>query len=194
MAREKSVGYPLLIVAIIASATIGYGAGSYLQKQRMLQDMEQIAVFEKNISELKNNVEALERQLGDIQDEKDQFPIISNLVLDFVRAHTQGDQPALRELLADSIRLEDRSGTLYAIWEEDGREISWAIYAPEMGSRYVDMVLQGYGYNEAGNYNAHIREFYVDENNEPESPPTFLNLEFQAIDGNWKVVSLSFDV
>ncbi|BES65134.1 hypothetical protein SANA_15730 [Gottschalkiaceae bacterium SANA] len=58
---------------------------------------------------------------------------------------------------------------------------------------YKDMVIQGFGQLENSRYVIHIREFYT-ENAQETSPPTFLNLHFQQVDGQWKVVYFEFDV
>lgn len=55
------------------------------------------------------------------------------------------------------------------------------------------MVIQGFGQLENSRYVIHIREFYT-ENAQETSPPTFLNLHFQQVDGQWKVVYFEFDV
>lgn len=154
------------------------------------------------IQELKKRIKSLESELKEKEDyierfkqQQDLFPLLSNIALEFVRGHTQGDIEMLKKVASDNISIVEKDNEIYGKYEVHGNEIEWLLYNNDVKNRYQDMVIQGYGYYQENNtYVIHIREFYVDEYNEPVSPPTFLNLYFSELEEGWKVVEFDFDV
>ncbi|MTI71839.1 MAG: hypothetical protein FH751_16445 [Firmicutes bacterium] len=123
------------------------------------------------------------------------FPILSNKALDFARGQTQGDIEKLNKVVSNNIIIIEKDNEIYGKYESYGEKIKYMLFNKNSKIKYKDMLIQGYRYNEENNtYLMHIREFYVDENNNPVSPPTFLNLYFSKIEGVWKVVKFNFDV
>lgn len=154
------------------------------------------------IQELKKSIKRLESDLKEKNDyieklEQQQaiFPILSNIALEFVRGHTQGNIEKLKEIISDSISIIEEENKIYGKYEVYGNEIKYLLYNNDGEIGYEDMVIQGYGYYEENNtYVIHIREFYVDEYNEPVSPPTFLNLYFRELEEGWRIIEFDFDV
>lgn len=69
------------------------------------------------------------------------------------------------------------------------------MFSPERDTKLTDWVIQGFNYNrENETINIFIREFLVDSKGEPDIPPTFLGLTFKKFGGEWKIISLGFDV
>lgn len=94
-------------------------------------------------------------------------------------------------LLSKDIALEERDEKLYV--EVSG--VEWVLFDYKDKGSLNDWVLQGFDFNsEKNTYSVFIREFYIDENNEPVSPPTFLNLVIEYQDDEWKIIDLGFDV
>lgn len=156
----------------------------------------------KEIQELKEKIKRLETELEEknayiekMEQEDELFSWLSNKALEFVRGHTNGDIEKLEGVIADNISIVEENDKIYGKYEYSGKEIKYLLYDKNGKAKYQDMVIQGYGWYEGNNtYVIHIREFYVDENNESVSPPTFLNLFFDKIEGDWKIVEFEFDV
>lgn len=156
---------------------------------------QDFAVLQEENEQLKQETVALKKELDALQVEKKHYTVISHLSSQFVQAHTAGDRSALEGLLAPHVTLAERDGNLYVAYPFAGEEVEWPVYHAESPYVYQGMVLQGFGYDpETGTYILHIQEFYEDQEGEPVSPPTFLNLTFQQIEGNWKVIEVTFDV
>jgi len=172
---------PILIIGLflISSCSTATDSSEHISEENT-KLVDKLKVKEKKIKELTQRVSEFEH-------EKDLFPLISNLSREFVYAHTTGDKKSIQPLLHENISLEKRNNGIYAI--VDG-EIEWLLFSEGRHERYVDWVLQGFGYDESEQtYIVHIREFYKDE-----APPTFLNLTFKKINDKWKIINLSFDV
>lgn len=160
------------------------------------------ADHDKKIEELNNKIETLEddleeanQRIEDYKKEDENFPFISNLALDFVRAHTQGNKEKMRELLSEEIELVEKDKRIYAVMQVNDQEVEWMLYEKDSPARYQDMVVQGYAYlREEDAFIIHIREFYEGKEGEVISPPTFLNLTFKKVDDQWKIINLEFDV
>jgi len=165
-----------------------------LLEEKNVKLAEQLSENEKKIIELKQNIEQLNLQIDDFNQEKEQFVFISNISKEFVQAHTTGDKEKLSQLLSEDIILVEKENKLYAkIVNSDGFE--WLLFNNETKNQFVDWVIQGYDFDGKTNtFNIFIREFYIDSNGEPESPPTFLNLSFKMYNNEWKINSLGFDV
>lgn len=190
-----------LILLIICGVTLltACSKESITENEILLEDKnvklaEQLNEKEKKIIELKQNIEQLNLQIDDFNQEKEQFVFISNISKEFVQAHTTGDKEKLSQLLSEDIVLVEKENKLYAkIVNSDGFE--WLLFNNETKNQFVDWVIQGYGFDGKTNtFNIFIREFYIDSNGEPESPPTFLHLTFKMYNNEWKINSLGFDV
>ncbi|KAB2328548.1 hypothetical protein F7731_25335 [Cytobacillus depressus] len=146
---------------------------------------------EKKQKELNQRITELEKQNETNEKEKELFSIISNLSKDFVSFHTSGHKEKIKTLISDELFLEEKDNTLYLI---NNANDQWLLY-PFNGKQLDDWVIQGFQYDsDSDTYLVHIREFYKDENGEPVSPPTFLNLTFKSYNNEWKVISVSFDI
>lgn len=155
----------------------------------------EIEAAQQEIEQLKQEIAAMQKELDALQVEKKHYTVISHLSAQFVEAHVAGDKRALEELLAYHVKLEEKEGELLVSYLYAGVEVEWSVYRAESPYVYQGMVLQGFGYNpDTGMYMVHIQEFYTDQAGEPVSPPTFLNLAFQQIAGEWKVIEVTFDV
>ena len=189
----------LLIICCFTFLTACSKTQSITENESLLEEKnfklaEQLNEKEENIIELKQNIEQLNLQINDFNQEKEQFVFISNISKEFVQAHTTGDKEKLSQLLSDDVVLVEKENKLYAkIVNSDGFE--WLLFNNEAKSQFVDWVIQGYDYDGKTNTsNVYIREFYIDSNGEPESPPTFLHLTFKMYNNEWKINSLGFDV
>lgn len=165
-----------------------------LLEEKNLKLAEQLNEKDKKIIELKQNIEQLNVQMDDFNTEKEQFVFISNISKEFVQAHTTGDKEKLSQLLSENVVLVEKENNLYArIVNSDNFE--WLLFNNEAKNQFVDWVIQGYDYDgKTKTFNISIREFYIDSNGEPESPPTFLGLTFKMYNNEWKIDSLGFDV
>ena len=165
-----------------------------LLEEKNLKLAEQLNEKDKEIIELKQNIEQLNVQIDDFNMEKEQFVFISNISMEFVQAHTTGDKEKLSQLLSENVVLVEKENNLYArIVNSDNFE--WLLFNNEAKNQFVDWVIQGYDYDgKTKTFNIFIREFYIDSNGEPESPPTFLSLTFKMYNNEWKIDSLGFDV
>ena len=168
------------------------GATSQLEEDKAALS-KSLSDQENKVEKLTQSITELEKQVDATKKEKDLFPVISNLSREFVRAHTSGDKEKLQELLSEDIILVDRDNELYAKHGEDENE--WLLFSRERKAQLDDWVIQGYHYDsESDKFHINIREFYVDENGEPESPPTFLGLSFKMFNNEWKIIGIGFDV
>lgn len=146
---------------------------------------------ENKIENLTQKIARLENEIEEFNKEKENIPMIVNLSREFVQAHTSGDKEKLRQLLSDKVILEDRGDKLYAIIDE----AEWQLFFDKRKVQFDDWKIQGYGFNSEDNtINIFIREFYLDLNGKPSSPPTFLILTFEKFNDEWKIVNLGFDV
>lgn len=147
---------------------------------------------ENQIEKINQNITELEKQMETNKKEKDLFPLISNLSMEFVRAHTTGDKEKLQELLSKDIILQERDNKLYSI---NNAYDEWVLFSYEVNTHLDNWVIQGFHFNsESNTYNVHIREYIKDLNGNPVSPPTFLYLTFKMFNNEWKVIGLGFDV
>ncbi len=184
-------GFTLLTACSQTKNSLGEAA-SKLEADKTVSS-ESLSNQENEMEKLSQSITELEKQLDATRKEKDIFPGISNLSREFVRAHTSGDKEKLQELLSEDIILIDRDNELYAKHGED--EYEWLLFSHERKVLLDDWVIQGYQYDsESDTFHINIREFYVDANGEPESPPTFLGLSFKMFDNEWKIIGIGFDV
>jgi len=147
--------------------------------------------LENKIETLTQQIEKLNTEIEGYHQEKENFAVMSNVVREFVRASTSGDEEKLRTLLSEDIVLEREGNKLTAIIDE----MDWLLFSEERVFHFDDWVIQGYQYNSDENtYSIFIREFYTDSKQELVSPPTFLYLTFKEINGEWKIINLAFDV
>ncbi|WP_203248337.1 hypothetical protein [Sporosarcina beigongshangi] len=195
---RKIIRFTLLFVFVMVLAACSQtvdpleGKVSQLEADKVVLS-ENLDNQENKIEKLTQNIAELEKQIDATKKEKDIFPGISNLSREFVRAHTSGDKEKLQELLSEDIILVDRDNELFAKHGED--EYEWLLFSRERKVQLDDWVIQGYQYDsENDTFHIHIREFYVDINGEPDSPPTFLGLSFKMFNNEWKIISLAFDV
>lgn len=173
---------------------------SIVLEAQLIELQEDVNQLKESLDESQREIASLKMENKRIQDRLTQnelgmelFPRLSNLSLNFVRAHTRGDAVSLRSLVGEPIRIQKENGILIGSWEENGQEIEWELWKEDDSKTYQDMVIQGFGWLEEGRYVIHIREFYT-ESGEETSPPTFLNLHFQEEDSHWKIVYFEFDV
>lgn len=158
--------------------------------------------YQNTVEELKLEIKALESNLEQAEElnkhyamKEDLFPHISNLGLQFVRAHTQGDLEKMKSLLSDDVKLVKKNKGIYGIYQYDGNETEICLTNFDKDKIFIDMVLQGFGYNEEKDvFSLHIREFYENLDGEPLTPPTFLNLYFKETEKGWKISYFEFDV
>jgi hypothetical protein len=163
--------------------------------------------LQEKVSLLEKSLDASQREIGSLKVENKRiqtcltqnelqmelFPLLSNLSLNFVRAHTRGDVESVRSLVGDPILIQDKNGIILASWVENGMDIEWVLWREDDSKSYDDMVIQGFGLLGDGRYVIHIREFYTEFGIES-SPPTFLNLHFQKVEEQWKIIYFEFDV
>ncbi|MFD2445146.1 lipoprotein [Bacillus sp. CGMCC 1.16607] len=143
------------------------------------------------IKELHTKIEKLEKEVEQYkkleqvhQLEQDSFPFLSNLTLDFTRAQISGDQEKLKSLIAENLSVVKKEDGLYMVNQSTGDE--WGL----VYNGFQDMVIQGYGYDEAKEtMSVHTRQFFKEA-----ELPTFLTLIFKKINDEWKITDLSFDV
>ena len=170
----------LAIVCVVFISFVIY----FLNSANALRDNKlKIQELEKENINLQKNIEIYK---------KDLLPVI-NLSKRFVEAHVGGDKQILEELLSDKFILKERDGNIFTMYNFEGENIEVRLYSKNSKYKYKDTLIQGYTIKN-DIIIIHIREFYVDENNNPLGPPTFLNLGFKNINGTWKVVSLEFDI
>jgi hypothetical protein len=189
----------LAVTACEIGSPNGEGAGdgsSGTAKEGETADQNQkITELEQKISALEQEKRELQLTINRFEQEKQWFPTIGNLALQFVHAHIAGDAETLREMLGPDMALEERNGALYVTYSHEEQKVEWPVYSEDADRVYQDMLIQGFEYMpQDQTYRVHIREFFADRQQEIISPPTFLNLTFRQIDGEWKVVEISFDV
>lgn len=173
---------------------------SIVLESQLIQLQEEVNQLKESLDESEREIASLKMDNKRIQDRLNQnelgmdlFPLLSNLSLSFVRAHTTGDAERLLSMVGEPIRIQKENGILTGSWEENEQVIEWELWKEDDSKIYQDMVIQGFGWLEEGRYVIHIREFYT-EFGEETSPPTFLNLHFQKEDSRWKIVYFEFDV
>lgn len=180
----------LFSFSLMTACTNSEEAVSQLKEEKeklTLSLNENKAVQEK----LSQRVTELEQQVQHYQKEAEMFSVFSDLSRQFVQAHTSGDIDTLQTLLSDELVLEQNGHTLYI---EDDTPYKWQVFTAD-GDKLDDWAIQGFQYNKDNNtYMVHIREFYMNADEEPVSPPTFLNLTFKLVKDEWKVSGLGFDV
>lgn len=163
------------------------------QLEENLKLTERLNDKESTIVNLTKIIEGLEKQVSANNKELEIFHVVSNMSREFVQAHTSGDKEKLRQLLSEENILVDRDSKLYSKHADD--EYEWLLFSYEKQALLHDWVIQGYQYDsESNTFYINIREFYIDENGENESPPTFLGLTFKLYNEEWKIFSLGFDV
>lgn len=187
----------LLVIIICSSFTLLFACSSKDasngNEEEITELRELVKEKEEKIEELTETIEEQTRIINDSNMEKENFPFISQISREFVQAHTTGDKEKLQQLLSEDITLLEKDNSFYATSVNDNG-FEWLLYN-EGNSRFVDWVIQGYEYDrKTDTYHIFIREFYVDEIGEPESPPTFLGLTITKYNNEWKISSLAFDV
>lgn len=144
--------------------------------------------YNKQIQFLEEKIDYLEKRIEAFEEANDKFPILSNLSLEFVRAHTTGDIDKLKLLVSDDITLLEKDNKIYKVC--DG-EITYTLYDESTQTNYLDMVVQGYGYDQQNDtYLIHIAEFYEGDL----VGGFFLNLTYKRFNDGWKVVDFEFDI
>lgn len=156
---------------------------NYIQKIEVLESS--LIDCEEEILAYKNKEE-----LQIIRDNN--YPILANLSLDFVRAHTSGDIDKLQELVSEEIEFYFDNEDIYCRYKNSEEPTEFPVYIMENEPYYRDMVIHGYGYIEENMYLIHIKEFATLDS--PYGNGAFLNLSFMKIDGYWKVVKIEFDI
>ena len=101
-----------------------------------------IQELEKEITTLKTRNEEMKKLIDINKKEKDNFFILSNMSLQFVRAHAQGNIKEMRELLSEEISIVEKNNKILATMacEEIGN-IEWTLYDKNSQYIYQDMVL-----------------------------------------------------
>ena len=146
---------------------------------------------EQKIASLTKELQQMDDKMKEHEEAMENFVFISNLTREFIQAHTKGDKEKLAEMLSDELFLVESDEGLFV--NVDGYE--WLLFPNESKTKYVDWVIQGYSFDrEQMTMAVHTREFFEDENGEPEAPPTFLSLTFKKFNDSWKITSLAFDV
>lgn len=185
----------------------GCSNSSNSEDKQVLVLESQVMELQEKVSLLEKSLDASQREIGSLKVENKRiqtcltqnelqmelFPLLSNLSLNFVRAHTRGDVESVRSLVGDPILIQDKNGIILASWVENGMDIEWVLWREDDSKSYDDMVIQGFGLLGDGRYVIHIREFYTEFGIES-SPPTFLNLHFQKVEEQWKIIYFEFDV
>ncbi|MBT2639783.1 nuclear transport factor 2 family protein [Bacillus sp. ISL-39] len=157
----------------------------------LTENKEEIERLNAKIEKSNEKMSDLEKQLETYQKENDLFSQISYLSREFVKAHTTGDKEAAQALLSDELILVERDNKLLVKGKDN---YEWNLYSADNG-QLDDWVIQGFQYlPDQDSYRVHIREFIIDANGEPVIPPTFLNLTFKLVNGEWKVDGVEFDV
>lgn len=165
----------------------------HLEEQNLILS-EQLNEKEQKIEELTRHIEQLNIQVDDFNMEKEHYAFVSNNAREFVKAHTTGDKEKIQKLLSDEVVLVEKDNKLFARVDSSG-EYEWQLFNKDAKGQFVDWIIQGQEYDgESKTFNIAIREFYLDSNGEPESPPTFLYLTFKLYNNEWKINSLAFDV
>lgn len=155
----------------------------------------QVSELEERIKILEAELEEKNTYISHMQEKEHLFPAFTNMSIQFVRGQTQGDVQKLKEVIADSVLIIEDNEQIYGVYEYDGDEMEYRLYDNSSNILYKDMIIQGYGFSkESETYVIHIREFFEYQNGVPVSPPTFLNLYFKNLNGNWKITGFDFDV
>lgn len=146
---------------------------------------------EEKIAALMKELKQMEDKLKEQEEAIEYFPIMANLTREFIQAHTTGNKEILVGMLSDDLLLVEKENSLFV--DVDGYE--WLLFSKDSKTKYVDWVIQGYSFDRKQmTMSVHTREFFEDENGEPEAPPTFLSLTFKKFEDSWKITSLTFDV
>lgn len=159
--------------------------------------------YENKIQELEEKINILEAENEEMKKliniykkEKDSFFALSNMSVEFVRAHTKGNIEKMKELLSEEAELVERKNKIYVIIpHEKSGKTKWLVYDKSTPGIYQDMIIHGYHYVSNDDiYIIHIREIYSDSKGNIKIPPTYLDLYFKQINGVWKIVYLEFDL
>ncbi len=186
----KKIFVLLVLVILISGCTT-----TNKTVDKNLDTSNQTGTLQEKIKALETELEQMKLLVDNSKYEKDVFPILSNLSLDFVRAHTDGNIEEIKKLVSSEIKISEKEDTIFGITSIDNTELEWILHNKNDSERYQDMVIQGYGFDSNKNvFVIHIREFYKDSNGNISIPPTFLNLYFKKIDNTWKIINFEFDV
>lgn len=181
----------ILLIFLLNSCTVKENN----EEVELLRYKNTIDELNLKIKELESNLKQADELIKHYEMKEDIFPYISNLGLQFVRAHTQGNLEEMKSLLSDDVRLVKKKEGIYGIYQYEEHEIEYCLYSSDKDNMFIDMVIQGYGYVEEKDvFVLHIREFYENSDGELLSPPTFLNLYFKQTEKGWKINSFEFDV
>ncbi|WP_138419385.1 hypothetical protein [Aquibacillus sediminis] len=154
---------------------------------------ERLNEKENQIKELTQNNMELTNKVDSFTQEKELFPVISHQSRKFIQVQTTGDKEKLKPILSDDVELVEKDNKLYV--NIDRNDVEWLLHDSQSNKTFDDWVIQGYHYDhETETCRVHIRQFYSDEDGEPVSPPTFLNITFEQLGNDWKIVNLGFDV
>ncbi len=144
--------------------------------------------YNKQIQLLEEKIDFLEKKVENYEEADNKFSILSNLSLEFVRAHTTGDIDKLKSLISDDITLLEKDNEIYRVCGED---ITYTLYDESRQTKYLDMVVQGYAYDQQNEtYHINISEFY--EGNF--AGGYFLNLTYKKFNDGWKVINFELDI
>lgn len=156
----------------------------------------------KTITELEQKLNSLEEEKRELQKERDRhtlekdfFAEISNQAYQFVQAHISGNREEIQKFLGNGLTLTEKDRDLYVTFPVSGDEVEVRVYQEDSPYVFKGMIIQGYNYDPNEEvYRVHIREFY--EHTDPQHVflPTFVNLSFQRMENDWKIVQIEFDV
>ena len=189
--KQKVFILIVLSIFLLSSCTVKKNN----EEAEILRYKNTIEELNLEIKELESNLKQAEELNKHYAMKADIFPHISNLGLQFVRAHTQGDFEKMKSLLSDDVKLVKKKDGIYGIYQYYGNEIEYCLYNFDKDIVFIDMVIQGFGYIEEKEvFILHIREFYENLDGTPLTPPTFLNLYFKQTEKGWKINYFDFDV
>lgn len=146
---------------------------------------------QEKIESLTERIAELEREVEEFNKEKDYFAIISSLSMEFVNAHTSGNEDKLKQILNKDIHIHKQGNKLFAKVNNH----DWLLYSEDREYILDDWIIQGFEFNKKSKtYHVFIREFILNSNGTPQAPPTFLSLSFKKFGNDWKVIDLTFDL
>ncbi|TCK97976.1 hypothetical protein EDC19_0382 [Natranaerovirga hydrolytica] len=171
MTHIKNIAIIVLVMTIIGLLMI-----NHTTNQRLKQP-----------NDTENNPMNQEEYMDDIIE-------IFNLSSDFILAHTQGDARALKEMLPSNFTVEKNEDKVNILYEYANETIKQTVY----GNREADFKsfkINGINWKDDQNVMIHFQEIYIDTKTEAIfSPPTFLNLEFKKVGGEWRIGAIEFDI
>lgn len=138
--------------------------------------------------------EDLENLLAKTAFEKEHFRTLSEMTLAFSKARSEGNIKNFQDLLAPSMAIEERSGELWAVYEQEGTRLENILFLKKRHNMYVDMNLIYFDYDPKSQiYQMGCQEFLYDIEDQSQGMG-FVYLYFKLFEGKWKIVAFEYDI